>query len=267
MSSMGGRGGLANWQWLFLLEGIPSIVVGLMALGIVVDKPGEARWLTAREKGLVLADLEADQRRAGPRQHGFGAALKAPQVWLLTLTFFCVVSSNNTIGFWIPTIIQSYGVTSSMAIGLLSAVPYVGALIGMVLVSRHSDRTLERRYHAALPFLACACGLVGIGVFANTPSLAFASLTLAVAAQLSGNFVFWTIPPTLLAGTAVAGSIALINSIGSVSGWVGPTVVGWLADMTGTTSTGLYLVAGLEVLGAILILTALPRQPVNATAP
>ena len=95
MGSMGGRSGFANWQWLFLLEGIPSIVVGLLALGIVVDKPGEARWLTEREKRLVLDDLEADNRRAGPRQHGFGEALKGPRVWLLTITFFCFVSSNN----------------------------------------------------------------------------------------------------------------------------------------------------------------------------
>ena len=135
----------------------------------------------------------------------------------------------------------------------------------MVLVSRHSDRTRERRYHSALPCLACACGLIGIGLFANTPGLAFASLTLAVAAQLSGNFVFWTIPPTLLAGSAVAGSIALINSIGSVSGWVGPSIIGWLADITGKTSTGLYVVAGLEILAAILILAVLPRQA-KATA-
>ena len=137
MESMGGRGGLANWQWLFLLEGIPSIVVGLLALGIVVDKPGQARWLTEREKRLVLDDLEADNQAAGPRQHGFGAALKDPRVWLLTVTFFCFVSSNNTIGFWIPTIIQGMGVTGNMTIGLLTTVPYIAALIGMVLVSRH----------------------------------------------------------------------------------------------------------------------------------
>ena len=155
------------------------------------------------------------------------------------------------------------GVTSNITIGLLASLPYIVALIGMVLVTRHSDRTLERRYHCALPALACALGLIGIGWFANTPALVFASLVLAVAAQLSGNFVFWTIPPTLLAGSAVAGGIALINSIGSVSGWVGPSVVGWLADLTGKTSTGLYAVAGLEVLAAIQILLLLPRGAVN----
>jgi D-galactonate transporter len=263
MDSMGGRGGLANWQWLFLLEGIPSIVAGLLALGIVVDKPGEARWLTEREKQLVLADLEADHRTAGPRQHRFGEALKDSRLWLLTITFFCLVSSNNTIGFWVPTIIQELGATSNITIGLLTTVPYIGALIGMMLVSRHSDRTLERRYHSALPCLVCAIGLIGIGWFANTPALAFASLVLAVAGPLSGNFVFWTIPPMLMAGSAVAGAIALINSIGSVSGWVGASVVGRLADLTGKTSTGLYVIAGLEVLAAILILLFVPRRSVS----
>lgn len=148
---------------------------------------------------------------------------------------------------------------------MLSAVPYIGALIGMVLVSRHSDRTLERRYHAALPCLACAIGLVGIGVFAKTPAVAFAALVVAVAGSLSYNGAFWQIPPMLLAGTAVAGGIAFINSIANLSGWVGPFVVGWLEDVTGKTATGLYVVAGIEVFGAIVILLFMPRRSVSTS--
>ena len=265
MGSLGGRAGLANWQWLFVLEGIPSIVVGLLALLIVVDKPAAASWLTEGEKRLVLADLEADRRQAGPREHGFGQALRLPRMWLLVAIHFCGVSSNNTIGFWVPTIIQGLGVKSTLTIGMLSTVPYIGALIGMVLVSRHSDRTLERRYHAALPCLACAVGLIGIGWFANSPVLAFTALVLAVAGPLSGNAVWWTMPPMLLADTAAAGCIALINSIGSLSGWVGASVVGWLEDLTGKTSTGLYVVAGLEALGAALILLFIPRRSVTTS--
>jgi cyanate permease len=184
-------------------------------------------------------------------------------VWLLTVIHFCGISSNVTIGFWVPTIIQGLGVKSTVTIGMLSTVPYIGALIGMMLVSRHSDRTLERRYHAALPCLACAVGLVGIGMFANTPFFAFAALVVAVAGSLSYNGAFWQIPPMLLTGTAAAGGIALINSIGSLSGWVGPSLIGWLEDMTGKTSTGLYVVAGLEVLASSLILLFMPRRPVT----
>jgi D-galactonate transporter len=265
MSSMGSRAGLANWQWLFVLEGIPSIVVGLLALLIVVDKPAKASWLTEREKQIVLSDLDADRRQAGPREHGFGKALKLPRVWLLTVIQFFGVSSNVTIGFWVPTIIQGLGVKSTMTIGMLSTVPYIGGLIAMVLVSRHSDRRLERRYHAALPCLASAVGLVGIGMFAKTPALAFAALVVAVAGSVSYSGVFWTIPPMRLAGTAAAGSIALINSLGNLSGWIGPSIVGWLEDLTGKASTGLYAVAGLEVLATVLILLFMPRRSLSVS--
>ena len=262
MGSMGGRAGLANWQWLFLLEGIPSIVIGLSALAIVVDKPAEARWLTEHEKQLVLADLAVYRSQAGSREHGFAQALKLPRVWLLALIHFCAISANVTIGFWIPSIIRDLGVTSTLKIGLLSAVPYIGAVISMVLVSRHSDRTLERRYHAAVPCLACSVGLIGMGVFAHSPVLAVSALMVAAAGTLSYNAPFWQIPPMLLAGTAAAGGIALVNSLGSLSGWVGPSVVGWLEDITGKTATGFYVVAGIEVLGAVLILLFMPRHEV-----
>jgi D-galactonate transporter len=268
MGSLGGRLGLANWQWLFVLEGVPSIIVGLLALAIVIDRPSEACWLTESEKQIVLADLEADHRDAGPRKHGLHEAIKLPQVWLMTLIYFCATSSNVTLGFWIPTIIQGLGVTSNISIGLLSAVPYIAGMIGMVLVSRHSDRTCERRYHSALSCLACAIGLVGIGVFANSPALAFVALVLAVTGPLSALSVFWQIPTMLLAGTAAAGGIALINSIGNLSGWVGPSVVGWLEDVTGKTATGLYVVGGLEVLAAALILRFMPgRSMVSSRTP
>src|SRR5262249_37423786 len=114
MGAMGGRAGLANWQWLFVLEGIPSIAVGLVALVIVIDKPEQAPWRDAHEKRLVVADLEADRREAGPREHGLAQALKLPQVWLLTSIHFCALSSNLTIGFWLPTIIQGLNVKSTV---------------------------------------------------------------------------------------------------------------------------------------------------------
>jgi sugar phosphate permease len=260
MGALGGKAGLTNWQWLFVLEGIPSIIIGVLTLVVVVDKPSDARWLTDDERRMVLTDLEADRGDAGPREHGFIQALKLPRVWLLTVIHFCALSSNATIGFWVPSIIQGFGVTSTLRIGMLSAVPYLGALIGMVLVSRHSDRTMERRYHAAFPCVACASGLIGIGVFANTPTLAFSALVVAVTGALCYNGPFWQLPPMLLAGSAAAGGIALINSLGNLSGWVGPSIVGALEDVTDKTATGLYVVAGLEILGAILILTSMPER-------
>jgi len=258
MSAMSGRQGLANWQWLFLLEGIPSVVMGLLTLAFVVNTPDQARWLTADEKRLVLEDLEEDRRQAGPRTHGFADALRIPSVWLLTVIYFCVVSANPTLGFWGPTIIKGLGVANPTTIGVLSAVPYLVAIAGIVWVSRHSDRLLERRYHCAAACLAAAVGLVSIGVFAGRPPLAFAALVLGVTAVLSAFAPFWQLPTTLLTGSAAAGGIALINSIGNLSGWVGPSLVGKLTDVTGSTAAGLYVVAGLEVLAAVIIVVVIP---------
>lgn len=265
MGAMGGRAGLANWQWLFLLEGIPSIILGLVTLATVADTPRDAAWLTEQEKQLVLADLQADRGQAGPRMHGFGEALRTPRVWLLTLIYFCLVSGNPTFGFWGPTIITEMGVRSNVTIGLLSAVPYLAAMVCVVLVGRSSDRLLERRYHSALSCLAAALGLVLIGVFATAPPLAFAALVLGVAGVLSAFAPFWQIPATLLAGTAAAGGIALINSIGNLSGWLAPFVVGWLMDLTGKTSAGLYVVASLEIVAAVLMLLFIPREQSTAS--
>jgi cyanate permease len=183
-------------------------------------------------------------------------------VWLLTLIQFCLTGGNPTFGFWGPTIIEGLGVKDNFAIGLLSAVPNIVALVGLILVSRHSDRTLERRYHASIPCLACAAGLVSIGVFANHSAIAFAALIVGTFGAVACAAPFWQFPPMLLAGSAAAGGIALINSVGSFSGSFAPFIVGWLRDVTGRTGPGLYVVAGLEIAAAVLILSFLPgRSP------
>jgi D-galactonate transporter len=260
MSMMGGRAGLANWQWLFLLEGVPSIVLAIVTLTMIADTPADASWLTAAQKQLVLEDLEADQRAAGPREHGLGKAFRTPRVWLLTAIYFCLVSANPTFGFWGPTIISEMGVTNNATIGLLSAVPYAVAMAGVVLVGRSSDQRLERRYHCAFSCVAAAVGLVLIGVFAQAPPLAFAALVLGVTGVLSAFAPFWPMPTMMLAGTGAAAGIALINSIGNLSGWIAPFVVGWLLDSTGSAAAGLYVVAALEVTAAVLIVVFIPRR-------
>lgn len=266
MSAMGGVMGYANWQWLFILEGLPSVILGIITLLILDDKPEEAEWLGQHEKQQVVADLQKDRRLEGEQKHSFIDALKVPQVWLLALIYFCLVSANPTLGFWLPTIIKGLGVRSDFVIGLLAALPYIIGVIMTVIVGRHSDRKLERRYHCALATLAAAAGLVLISVLNASPVLSFLALVVAVAGVLAAFAPFWQIPTMLLAGSAAAGGIALINSLGNLSGFVGPYLVGWLKDMTGTTATGLYAVAGLEVLCTVLILAFIPnRKPRTPT--
>lgn len=259
MGTMGGTAGYTNWQWLFILEGLPSIILGLVTLAVLDDKPDQARWLTEGEKRLVQADLEQDRRLAGDRKHSFLEALKVPQVWLLALIYFCLVSANPTLGFWLPTIIKGLGVESATVIGLLASFPYIVGVIATILVGRHSDRYLERRYHCGLATLTAAVGLIMIGVLSDSPVLSFLALVVAVAGVLSAFAPFWQMPTMLLTGSAAAGGIALINSLGNLSGFVGPWLVGVLKDLTGTTATGLYAVAGLEVLCTVLILLFVPR--------
>jgi MFS family permease len=260
MGSMNHRMGLANWQWLFLLEGIPSIVGDLVALAIIVDTPGDARWLSESEKQLVLADLAQDHQQAGPRKTSLREALGDVRVWLLAAIFFGMISANVTLSFWVPTIVQDLGVKNTVSNVLLSAVRYVFALIAIVLNGWHSDRARERRYHSAFPCLGCAVGLVSIGLFVHIPLLSFVALVLAQMCASSAATPFLQIPSVFLTGTAAAAGIALINSVGNLSGWLGPSVVGWLKDLTGTTASGLYVVAGLEVLAVLLILGFVPPR-------
>jgi sugar phosphate permease len=260
MGTMSGRFGLANWQWVLLLEGIPSIVMGLFAFLVLADTPASAKWLTDAEKTMVHVDLRRDDEQIGPRQHGFLAAMTSPTVWLLTLIQFCLTSANPALGFWAPTIIEGFGVSNQILIGLVAAVPNLVAVACLVLNSRHSDRTLERRLHAAVPCLACAAGLAAIGLFEQHAPIAFLALAVATAGPVSAGAAFWQFPSMLLTGTAAAAGIALINSFGSVSGWGAPFIIGWLRDVTGRTAAGLYVVAGLELTAAVLILLFLPRR-------
>ena len=183
----------------------------------------------------------------------------------LVMAMVCAGASatGSALSIWQPQLLKSFGLTN-LQTGLINSIPYGIASVMMVLWGRHSDRTLERRFHSALGYLAGAVGLVGIGLLSNNPALAFAALVLAVACPLAAVPVFWQIPPMVLAGTGAAGGIALINSIGALASWGCPSVVGWLEDVTGKTASGLYVVAGLVAIGSALILIFMrPRLQEN----
>ncbi|NUA27511.1 MFS transporter [Cupriavidus basilensis] len=253
MSSMDGVDGLANWQWLFVIEGIPSVLAGIAVLMFLPEKPISAKWLTSSERDLVTREIEAENR--DPAKHSsLRAAFTNSRVWICAAIYFCVVSGNATIAFWSPSIIKELGVKGNLQIGLVSAIPFIAGTLAMVWNGIHSDRTGERRLHCALATLMAAAGLVLTGMWLHSAVLAMVALTIASVGILAAFPVFWSLPSAFLAGTAAAGGIALINSIGNLAGFVAPYMIGWFKTSTGQLSSGLYFVAALEACATVLVL-------------
>ncbi|HEY0296935.1 MAG TPA: MFS transporter [Bordetella sp.] len=252
MSVASGLEGLTNWQWLFLIEGIPSVIAGFAVLAYLPKKPDDAKWLSAGEKAMVKAEVvrdAADPAKKSSLRHAFTA-----RVWLMSAIYFCVVSGNATIAFWTPSIIKALGVQGNFTIGLVSAIPFIAGTIAMVWYGAHSDRSGERRMHCIIASIVATLGLIGTGYFLDQPNLALLSLTIAAIGILAAFPVFWSLPAAFLAGTAAAGGIAVINSIGNLAGFVAPYIMGWLKDSTGSLAAGLYFVGALELGAAVLIL-------------
>ena len=263
MSSMGGVANLSSWQWLFILEGIPSVLAGIAVILWLPDRPREASWLSSQEAQAIERDLAADAA-AVVTESSFKAALADWRVWLCALIYFGIVSGNATIAFWTPSIIKETGVTNALHIGLLAAIPFIAGTIAMVWNGAHSDRTGERRLHCAIAALVAAVGLAATGAsIGSGGTAALVALTVAAIGILAAFPVFWTIPQALLAGTAAAGAIALINAIGNLAGFVAPYVIGISADVTGSATSGLYVVGAIELIAAFLVFTFCRWQAVK----
>jgi MFS family permease len=254
MSSMGGVLGHANWQWLFFLEGIPSVFAGLAVLALLPDRPKNATWLSPETASAMSEHLEAE---AGVHAHGhnFKYALTNPKVWLCTLLYFCIVSGNATIAFWAPSIIKEIGVKGVFTIGLVTAIPFTAGTLAMIWNGRHSDKSGEVRLHCAIATLIAAIGLAATGALMGNAVAALIALTIASIGILAAFPVFWAMPQTFLAGTAAAGGIAIINSFGNLAGFVAPYTIGLSTQITGSSTSGLYVTAGFELLAAIVLLS------------
>lgn len=252
MSTMGGVGNLANWQWVFILEGVPSVLAGIVVMAALPDRPSEARWLSPEEALAIEDDLAADGRVL-TGESSFKASLGDFRVWLCALIYFGIVAGNATIAFWTPSIIKEMGVTNTLQIGLLAAIPFIAGAIAMVWVGWHSDRTGERRLHCFAAALVAAIGLAATGALIGSGPAALVALTIAAIGILAAFPVFWALPQALLAGTAAAGAIALINAIGNLAGFVAPYLIGISASVTGSATSGLYVVAVIELVAALLV--------------
>jgi D-galactonate transporter len=252
--------GLHGWQWLFLLEAIPSIVAGVVTFFYLVDKIGDAKWLNTEEKALLQRCLADEQQRI--EVHSAGAAFKNGRVWVLCAGYFGIIMGLYGISFWLPTLVKASGVSSSLDVGLLTMIPYGVAAIAMVMIGRSSDKTKERRWHVAVPAIVGAAGLVISTFVPHQPVFAVASLTMATVGIFGALSQFWTIPPAFMGGAAAAAGIAIINSVGNLAGFVSPYVVGWIKDATKSTDIGLYCVAASLIAAAAIILTV-PKKIVN----
>lgn len=261
MHDLAGVNGWQGWQWMFLLEGLPSVVLGILVMFILDDHPDDANWLSAREKEILDHNLEEDQRGLDvAHHHTLRQALLDPKIYILSFAYFTFICGVYAISFWLPTIIKSFGETDPLRIGLLTAIPYIAGAIGMVLISRHSDQTLERRWHAAICGFVGGAGLVASTFLGANMGLAIAALSVAVTGILATMPLFWSMPTAYLAGTAAAGGIALINSLGLIGGFVSPIVIGWIKTATGSVNFGLYFITALLVLGGIVLLSGIPAQ-------
>jgi ACS family tartrate transporter-like MFS transporter len=261
---MHGIGGLAGWHWLFIIEGVPAVILGLIALKFLDDKPEDARWLTKEEARALSATLAAEAETT--RAIGYadlGAALTRPKVLALGLLYFLMVVGLYGIGFWMPQVIQTFGL-DPLHVGFLTAIPYLFAAVAMVLWGRHSDRMAERRWHIALPLLLAAFAFAW-SAYAGPLLPTMIALTLATLGFYAAFGPFWSLPTALLTGTGAAAGIALINSMGNSAGFAGPYIVGVLRQATGSFSAALLFLGVALALGGLMALCF--REPAATETP
>ncbi len=260
LKAMAGVHGLAGWQWLFLLEALPSFVLGVAVLVYLDDGIARARWLAAEEKEILAARIAEDQKHAS--SHSLWDGFTNPSVWFLSVIYFCLIAGLYGAGFWLPTLIRRTGVESPLAIGVLTVLPNAVAAALMVTISRRSDRMRERRWHLVTPALVGAAGWLVTVRYGRDTAIALSGMSLAMAGVTTSLSQFWCLPTAILADAAAATGIAVINSIGNLAGFLGPWMIGWLVDRTGSTDVGVYALAGVMAIGSMLVLT-IPARIVN----
>ena len=257
---LSGVGGLAGWQWLFILEAIPAVILGIVVLVVLPDGPARVTWMTVDEKAWLQGALAADLAETGAGQRSdLRSAFGSGRVWMLCLLYFLLNVGGYGYEMWLPSIIKGFSGQSDSMVGFINAVPYFAAAVVMLWAGRHSDRTGERPRHVAAGAFASAVGFIVAGVIQN-PWLAMAALTLAFVGLKSAMGPFWAMGTSFLSGTAAAGGIAFINSVGNLGGFVGPTLVGIIRDRTGSNA------AALPVLGGALLLMGIVALTIGRTA-
>ncbi len=252
--------GWGGWQWMFLIEGLPSVALGIVVILMLDDRISAAKWLSEEERRLLVANIEKDEQHK--EEESVLKVLTSGRVWLCASIYFSYVVGLYGMSFYLPTIIKALGYKDVFEIGMISVIPYTVAVVVMLLVAKSADRMRERRWHVAIPGLLGGIGLALAVLLSDSPPLAIAALTLGMSGILTTLPLFWSLPTAFLAGTGAAAGIALINSLGNLSGFASPYAIGWLKDATGSTDAGVYLLAAAMFVGVVLTL-AVPKQLVN----
>jgi ACS family tartrate transporter-like MFS transporter len=249
--------GLAGWQWLFLVEGLPAVVLGVIALVFLTDRPEDATWLPPGEKAWLSAVMAKERSARSAHHHGVSdlKVLLNGRVLLICFIYFLNTLVTYGVFLWLPRILRDASGYRGWKLSLATSIPFAVALVGMVIIGRHSDRTGERKRHVAACAITGATGLILAAGFETSVAMIVFSFAVSQLGQRSVQGVFWAIPPMFLGGTAAAAGIALINSVGNLGGFVGPTVMGWLREVSGSYSAGLLVLASALVVEAILVMS------------
>lgn len=261
MDRMSGVHGWFGWQWMFVIEAIPTVIVGLLVLAVLKDSVQDANWLTQDEKNLVKQELAQDN------QHKEGHAsvkefVADKRLWLLAGIYFCVVMGQYAITFWLPTLIRNSGISDNWHIGLLTSLPYMCAIVVMILAGRSGDHFQERRWHLIIPMCAGAIALTLATLFASNLTLSLICLCIAASGVLTASSLFWMLPTNFLGGVSAAAGIAAVNSFANLAGFCSPYLIGWVTTNTGSNAIGMFLITAVLIFGASLVLRV-PAKLVN----
>ena len=267
MKYLDGANGLAGWQWLFIVQGLPASLLGIVAYFYLQDKPEDARWLSASEKKVLQTNLDNDQKNVAPASHAsLGQMLRDRKVYVLALVYFLLLGATYTMVFWVPTLVRSWGVTDLMQIGLYAALPSLIGVFGMILIGRNSDKHGERRWHFAASVALAAIGLGITTLTQGSLGASLAGLSLAVIGIASATPLFFTITTEYLSKAGAAAGIALISSLGNLGAAASPAVTGAITARTGSPVYSMYLVMALYLVSGIILLLAVRSAKAHTRA-
>jgi D-galactonate transporter len=260
MHALHGVGDLAGWKWLFLIEALPSLCLGVAILYYLDNGIDDAHWLGDAEKALLKRNIEGDN--AHKMEHmSIRAFMGDRRLWLMAAIYFCVVLGQYGLTFWLPTIIRKAGVADPLWVGIYTALPYLCAIVALPLVGMSADRRRERRFHLIVPMVVAAAGFATLPLLGSV-SASLACLCIAAAGILASSSQFWALPTALLGGMSAAAGIAAVNCVANLAGFFSPAIVGWLNDLTGKSTAGLVFISGTVVFGAMLVFLV-PARSVN----